>query len=299
MEPILQAHSRRSVLKKAFAITTIAMLGNSLYNRFSVSESSLESNLQGKVNHSVCRWCYDSISLEDLCKAAKDIGLSSIELVGPDEWRVLEKYGLTCALPYGAGKGIVEGFNNPKLHDELVASYEDIIPKVAAAGYNQLICFSGNRNGLDDEQGIKNCAKGLRRLMNLAEKHGVTLVMELLNSKVNHPDYQCDHTEWGVALCDEIGSDQFKLLYDIYHMQIMEGDVIATIRKYHKYISHYHTGGVPGRNEIDETQELNYPAIIKAILNTGFKGYIAQEFIPKKPDKLASLRQAVEICDGA
>ena len=149
------------------------------------------------------------------------------------------------------------------------------------------------------DRGIENCAIGLKRLMPIAEKHKVTLVMELLNSKVNHPDYQCDHTVWGAALCDKIGSDRFKLLYDIYHMQIMEGDVIATIRKYNKYISHYHTGGVPGRNEIDETQELNYPAIMKAILDTGFKGYVAQEFIPKREDKIASLRQGVQICDVA
>lgn len=279
------------------AATSAAIVGNGLFNRISAAEAVLESHLKGKVNHSVCRWCYDSIPLEDLCKAAKNIGLSSIELVGPDEWPMLKKYGLTSALPWGAGKGITQGFNDLKYHDELVKSYEDIIPKAAAAGYNQIICFSGNRNGLDDGQGIKNSAIGLKRLINVAEKHKVTLVMELLNSKVNHPDYQCDHTKWGVALCDEVGSDRFKLLYDIYHMQIMEGDVIATIKKYSKYISHYHTGGVPGRNEIDHTQELNYPAIMKAIVETGFKGYVAQEFIPKRPDKLASLKQGVQICD--
>ncbi|MGB4399513.1 MAG: TIM barrel protein [Daejeonella sp.] len=291
-----QGFSRRTALKMA-AATSAAIVGNGLFNRISAAEAVLESHLKGKVNHSVCRWCYDSIPLEDLCKAAKNIGLSSIELVGPDEWPMLKKYGLTSALPWGAGKGITQGFNDLKYHDELVKSYEDIIPKAAAAGYNQIICFSGNRNGLDDGQGIKNSAIGLKRLINVAEKHKVTLVMELLNSKVNHPDYQCDHTKWGVALCDEVGSDRFKLLYDIYHMQIMEGDVIATIKKYSKYISHYHTGGVPGRNEIDHTQELNYPAIMKAIVETGFKGYVAQEFIPKRPDKLASLKQGVQICD--
>lgn len=291
-----QGFSRRTALKMA-AATGAAIVGSGLFNRISAAEAVLESHLKGKVNHSVCRWCYDSIPLEDLCKAAKNIGLSSIELVGPDEWPMLKKYGLTSALPWGAGKGITQGFNDLKYHDELVKSYEDIIPKVAAAGYNQIICFSGNRNGLDDGQGIKNSAIGLKRLINVAEKYKVTLVMELLNSKVNHPDYQCDHTKWGVALCDEVGSDRFKLLYDIYHMQIMEGDVIATIKKYNKYISHYHTGGVPGRNEIDHTQELNYPAIMKAIVETGFKGYVAQEFIPKRPDKLASLKQGVQICD--
>jgi hydroxypyruvate isomerase len=290
--------SRRSTLKKMVAATG-AMAALSLNHRVNAAEAVLAHDLKGKVNHSVCRWCYRDIPLEDLCKAAKDIGLASIELVGPDEWPVLQKYGLTSALPNGAGKGIVDGFNNLQLHDELVASYEAVIPKAAAAGYKQIICFSGNRKGLDDEKGIENCAIGLKRLMSTAEKHKVTLVMELLNSKVNHADYQCDHTAWGAALCDKVGSEYFKLLYDIYHMQIMEGDVIATIRKYNKYISHYHTGGVPGRNEIDQTQELNYPAIMKAIVDTGFKGFVAQEFIPKREDKIASLKQGVQICDVA
>jgi hydroxypyruvate isomerase len=288
--------SRRTALKMVTA-TTATIMGSSLFNRISAAEAVLDTDLKGKVNHSVCRWCYGSVSLEDLCKAAKEIGITSIELLGPDEWPILKKYGLTCALPHGAGKGIEQGFNDLRYHDELVASYEAIIPKVAEAGFNQIICFSGNRNGLDDEQGIKNCAIGLKRLMKVAEEYNVTMVMELLNSKVDHHDYQCDHTAWGAALCEEVGSEKFKLLYDIYHMQIMEGDVIATIKKYNKYISHYHTGGVPGRNEIDETQELNYPAIIKAILETGFTGYIAQEFIPRRPDVLASLKQGVQICD--
>ncbi|AYB35009.1 hydroxypyruvate isomerase family protein [Chryseolinea soli] len=292
-------YSRRSALKKMAGTTAMAVAGASLAHRLSAAEAVLDSNLKGKVNHSVCRWCYNDIPLEDLCKAANSIGLTSIELTGPEEWPVLKKYGLTSALPWGAGKGIAEGFNNPALHDELVKSYSEVIPKAAAAGLTQIICFSGNRNGLDDEKGIENCAIGLQRLMPIAEKYKVTMVMELLNSKVNHPDYQCDHTPWGVALCDKVGSDRFKLLYDIYHMQIMEGDVIATIKKYQKYIAHYHTGGVPGRNEIDDTQELNYPAIMKAILETGFKGYVAQEFIPKREDKIASLRQGVQICDVA
>jgi hydroxypyruvate isomerase len=289
--------SRRGALKKLAGTAAVTLAGLSLSQRVAAAEAVLEAGLKGKVNHSVCRWCYESIPLEDLAKAAKNIGLASIELVGPDEWHILKKHGLTCALPWGAGKGITEGFNNPALHDELVASYEALIPKAAAAGYTQIICFSGNRNGLDDEKGVENCAVGLKRLMSIAEKHKVKLVMELLNSKVNHKDYQCDHTEWGVALCEKVGSEYFTLLYDIYHMQIMEGDVIATIQKYNKYISHYHTGGVPGRNEIDETQELNYPAIMKAIVDTGFKGFVAQEFIPKRTDKIASLKQGVEICD--
>ncbi|MEJ7644510.1 MAG: TIM barrel protein [Chryseolinea sp.] len=288
--------NRRDALRKIVGTTSL-VAGTSLTERIYAAESSLDTELKGKINHSVCRWCYNAIPLEDLCKAAKEIGIGSIELTGPDEWPILKKYGLTSALPWGAGKGIVDGFNDLKLHDELVKSYTEVIPKVAAAGLNQIICFSGNRKGMDDEKGMENCAIALKRLMPIAEKHKVTVVMELLNSKVDHNDYMCDHTAWGAALCDKVGSDRFKLLYDIYHMQIMEGDVIATIKKYQKYISHYHTGGVPGRNEIDDTQELNYPAIMKAIVETGFKGHVAQEFIPKRDDKIASLRQGITICD--
>jgi hydroxypyruvate isomerase len=273
------------------------MLVPGLSQRLMAAEERLPDNLKGNINHSVCRWCYNDIAFEDLCKAAVSIGLKSIELAGPEEWPVLKSYGLDCAMPWGAGMGIERGWNNPELHAELIQSYEEVIPKVAEAGYKQIICFSGNRNGLDDETGIKNCAEGLKKVMPTAEKYGVILCMELLNSKVNHKDYQADHTAWGVEVCKAVGSENIKLLYDIYHMQIMEGDVIATIKAYHPYISHYHTGGVPGRNEIDETQELYYPAIMKAILDTGYQGYVGQEFIPKRPDKLASLKQGVEICD--
>lgn len=291
--------SRRSTLQKIAGSVALATVGASLTNRLQAADKAVGINLKGKINHSVCRWCYQSIALEDLCKSAKDIGLQSIELVGPKEWPTLQQYGLTSALPNGAGLGIEKGFNDRQYHDVLVKSYEEVIPLVAKAGFNQLICFSGNRNGMDDEKGMENAATGLKRLMSTAEKHKVTLVMELLNSKVNHKDYMCDHTAWGAALAEKVGSDRFKLLYDIYHMQIMEGDVIATIKKYNQYISHYHTGGVPGRNEIDETQELYYPAIMKAIAEIGYKGFVAQEFIPKREDKLASLKQGVQICDIA
>ncbi|QNF32455.1 TIM barrel protein [Adhaeribacter swui] len=293
------ASSRRAALKKIAGSAAIVTVGSTLSARVAAAEQAMGTELKGKINHSVCKWCYDKVPLDQFCQEAKKIGIKSIELLGPEDWPTLKKYGLTCALPNGAGKGIEQGFNDPKLHDELVKSYEEVIPKVAAAGYNQIICFSGNRRGMSDEEGMKNCAVGLKRLMPTAEKYKVTLVMELLNSKVNHKDYMCDHTEWGVGLCKMIGSERFKLLYDIYHMQIMEGDVIATIKKYHPYISHYHTGGVPGRNEIDETQELYYPAIMKAIIETGFTGFVAQEFIPKREDKIASLNQGVKICDVA
>ncbi len=289
--------SRRGAIKKIAGTVALSAVGAGLSERIFAAEAALPEQLRGKVNHSVCRWCYESIPLEDLCRAANEIGIKSIELTGPEEWPLLKKYGLISAMPWGAGMGIEKGFNDPQYHDELIDSYEQIFPKVAAAGLNQVICFSGNRNGLSDEKGMENCAIGLIKLMPLAEKHGITMSMELLNSKVNHPDYQCDHTAWGAALAEKVGSERFKLLYDIYHMQIMEGDVIATIKKFHPYISHYHTGGVPGRNEIDETQALYYPAIIRAILETGYTGYVGQEFIPKREDKLASLKQGIEICD--
>lgn len=287
--------NRRAVLKN----TTVLAVAQTLQSRLGAAQQA--APLKGNIQHSVCKWCYPKISLDDLCVAGKAMGLGSIELLGPDDWPTLTKHGLTCAISTapnidGLG-GITKAFNRVEHHDKLVQVYSDWIPKAAAAGVKNLICFSGNRDGLDDQKGIENCALGLKRLMPLAEKHKVTLVMELLNSKVNHKDYQCDHTAWGVELCKRVGSEHMKLLYDIYHMQIMEGDVIATIRQSHPYIAHYHTGGVPGRNEIDESQELYYPSIVKAIIATGFKGFIAQEFIPKRSDALASLRQGVNICD--
>lgn len=259
--------------------------------------NKLPESLNNKINHSVCQWCYNSIPLEDLAKAAKEIGLKSIELLGADQWAVVQKHGLTCAMAYATDIGLNKGFNDPTLHEKLLKDYSVSIPKAAAAGLKSVICFSGNANGLSAEQGIENCAKGLAPVMKIAEQHNILVQMELLNSKVDHKDYQCNHTAWGVKLAEKLGSPNFKLLYDIYHMQIMEGDVIATIRKHHKYIGHYHTGGVPGRNEIDDTQELYYPAIMKAIVETGYTGFVGQEFIPKRPDKLASLKQGVGICD--
>jgi len=232
-----------------------------------------------------------------MCKAAKDIGLQSIELLEAKDFPLLKQYGLKCAMVSGVPGGITSGLNRLENHDKIVAWFEQAAPVVSDTGNVNIICFSGNRAGMSDQQGLENCAVGLKRIVPIAEKHQVIVAMELLNSKVDHHDYMCDHTAWGVELCKKVGSDRFKLLYDIYHMQIMEGDVIRTIRDNHQYIAHYHTGGVPGRNEIDDTQELNYAAIMKAILGTGFKGFVAQEFIPKRPDAIASLRQGVTICD--
>jgi hydroxypyruvate isomerase len=288
--------SRRDILKSSAGFAGLGMMGH----RFEEADKQAGLDLKGKVHHSACRWCYQDIPFEELVMNAKKIGLQSIELTGPDEWEILKKHDMTAAIGWGKypdGMNIPNFFNRTKNHDALVGFYEDIIPKAAKAGVKNIITFSGNRDGMSDEDGLIKCKKGLQRIMKTAERYDVTISMELLNSKVNHKDYQADTTEWGAALCEMVGSDKFKLLYDIYHMQIMEGDVIATIKKYHQYISHYHTGGVPGRNEIDETQELNYAAIIRAIYDTGYKGFIGQEFIPARKDKMASLEQAVKICD--
>ncbi|MCX2572983.1 hydroxypyruvate isomerase family protein [Pedobacter sandarakinus] len=290
--------NRRSALKNIIAGSAAIGISSS-FSALAMEESKNHSstNLKGNINHAVCRWCFSSVDVDTLCVEAKKIGIKGIDLVGPKDWPILKKHGLVSTMCNGAEINLVDGFNDKKFHATLIKNYTEMIPLVAEAGYKNLICFSGNRRGIDDETGWNNCVEGIKALMPLAEKHGVVLVMELLNSKINHQDYQCDKTAWGVELCKRLGSQNFKLLYDIYHMQIDEGDVIHTIKENHQYIAHYHTAGVPGRNEIDETQELNYPAIMNAIKDTGFKGYVAQEFIPKKADKLASLQQAILICD--
>ena len=293
-----QKTSRRNALKTMSA-SAVAVVTSSLAHRVSAADAVFGDDLKGKINHSVCQWCYNSIPLEDLVIAAKQIGLKSVELLRANEWPVAIKHGLTCAMGYASSIGLNKGFNDPTLHAQLLKDYSEAIPKAADHGLKNVICFSGNRNGLTDEQGLENCAKGLEPVLKIASKHNIKVCMELLNSKVDHHDYQCDHTAWGVALCEKTGSENFKLLYDIYHMQIMEGDVIATIKKNHNYIAHYHTGGVPGRHEIDDSQELYYPAIMKAIVESGFTGFVAQEFIPKEEDKVASLKKCVSICDVA
>ena len=291
--------SRRSALKNLVA-GTAAIGTSSLLSSFDSRSEEKSFTLKGNINHSVCRWCYSSIPTEEFCAAVKKMGIPAMDLVGPADWPLLKKYGLNSSMCNGAEINLVDGFNDKQFHEKLIKNYSDMIPLVAKAGYKNLICFSGNKRDKSDETGWANCAEGLKKLMPLAEKHGVILVMELLNSKVNHKDYQCDKTAWGVELCKRVGSENFKLLYDIYHMQIDEGDVIATIKANHQYIAHYHTGGVPGRAEIDETQELYYPAIMNAIVALNYKGYVAQEFIPARKtneERLVSLEKAIKICD--
>jgi len=275
------------------AFTSLNILGASVCN----ANDKMSSK---RINHSVCRWTYNFLSLDELCTTVKSLGFAAIDLVGPKDWPTLKKHGINSSMCNGAEISLTEGWNHPQYHTVLIKNYKEHIDLVAAAGYKNLICFSGNRNGMDNETGLKNCTKGLKQIMSYAEKKGVTIQMELLNSKIDHKDYMCDLSSWGVELCKQIGSPNFKLLYDIYHMQIDEGDVIRTIQNNHKFFGHYHTAGVPGRHEIDERQELYYPAIMKAIADTGFKGYVAQEFMPTGKDnqeKLASLKKAIQICD--
>jgi len=230
----------------------------------------------------------------------KGLNFAAIDLVGPKEWNILKKHGVDSSMCNGAEISLTEGWNDKQYHATLIKNYKDHINYVADAGYKNLICFSGNRKGMDDETGLKNCTEGLKQVLSLAEKRGVVLQMELFNSKVNHPDYMCDKSVWGIELCKRLGSSNFKLLYDIYHMQINEGDVIHTITDHHQFFGHYHTAGVPGRHEINETQELYYPAIMKAIVSTGYKGYVAQEFIPTGKNneaKVSALKEAITICD--
>ncbi len=262
-----------------------------------VTNPNAGSNISGRIKQSIVRWCFNSIPLDVLADAAAEMGYGSVELLGPDEWDVVLKKGLTCAMAYANDHGLTRGFNDPSLHSSLQEQYALNIPKAEAAGLKQVIAFSGNRNGMADDEGLENCARGLEPVIKIAEKHNIIVSMELLNSKRDHADYMCDNTSWGVKLVDKVGSPNFRLLYDIYHMQVQEGNIIATIRKYGDYFSHYHTAGVPGRNEIDDSQELYYPAIMNAIAESGFTGFVGQEFIPAKPDKLASLAQAKKICD--
>jgi hydroxypyruvate isomerase len=249
---------------------------------------------KGRINQSVSKWCYGKFKLDELCAICKKMGLKAIDLLGPSAFPTLKKHGLACSMisTHGLGNGI----NRKENHKECLAKIRDAIDAAAEYGFPNVITFPGNRRGMSDDEGIENSVIALKQIAGHAEKKKVTICIEYLNSKVNHKDYMFDKTAWGVEVCKKVGSERVKILYDIYHAQIMEGDIIRTIRDYKDYIGHYHTGGNPGRNEIDETQELYYPAIMRAIADTGFKGYVAHEFIPKR-DPIESLAYAVRICD--
>jgi hydroxypyruvate isomerase len=301
-----QNMSRRSALRTITGGTAALTVVASLPRRLLAAEAAAPK-LKGHIHHSVCPWCYSTLlnasrdkpaqmSLEEFCSACAKLGLESVELLGPSQWPSVKKAGLTCAMCNGPDN-ISYGWNRVEHHDDLLAKFEKAIPQVAENGFPSIITFSGNRRGLKDEEGLENCVTGLKRLVPIAEKHKVTVCLELLNSKIDHHDYMADHSAWGVELCKRVGSEWLKLLYDIYHMQIMEGDLIRTIKDHRQYIGHYHTGGVPGRHEIDDTQEINYREVMRAIVSTGYKGFVGQEFIPRQPDALASLSQAIELCD--
>ena len=291
-------HSRRQVLKKMIAGTAALAITPGAMMASASSESELK--LKGNINHSVCWWTYNFMPLDELCLAVKNIGFSAIDLVGPKDWPVLKQHGIFSSMCNGAEISLTKGWNDKQYHTTLVKNYSDHIEWVAKAGYTNLICFSGNRNGMDDETGLKNMTEGIKQIIGLAERNNVIIQIEVFNSKVDHKDYMADKSAWAVELCKRIGSPNFKILYDIYHMQINEGDVIRTIRDNQQYFGHYHTAGVPGRHEIDDSQELYYPAIMNAIVETGFKDYVAQEFIPtgkETKDKIAALKKAVKVCD--
>jgi hydroxypyruvate isomerase len=299
---ILSEFPRRQLLTSAAAIGVAAGCGVSATAAASKSMDTPQPTplpngaTKKRLKQSVCRWCFGSTKLEDLCKLASSVGLASVELLSEKEWHIPAQFGLTCAVANGP-VSINKGINRPDSHDAFVKESERLLPIVKAANIPAMIVFSGNRApDLSDADGLKNCAAALKRITPLAESLGVTIIMELLNSKVDHKGYMCDRTPWGVNLVNEVGSDRFKLLYDIYHMQIMEGDVIRTITDHAKSIAHYHTAGVPGRRDLDDTQELNYKAICQAIAATGYTGYLGQEFMPKA-DPAAALAAAATICD--
>ena len=289
---------RRNFIEKAtlstLALGQITRLNSAVKDQ--LDDDTVPIEMKARINHSVCHWCFEQIPLEDFLITLRRLGIGAIDLVGPKDWPLLKKHNIHCSMCNGAELGLTKGFNNPKYHTQLIENYSRLIPMVAQAGYTNLICFSGNREGMSDEEGLANCVAGLSKILPIAEAYGVVLQMELFN-QIDHPDYMCDHSDWGIELCKALGSDSFKLLYDIYHMQIQEGDIIRTIQNNHQYFGHYHTAGVPGRHEIDDSQELYYPAIMRAIAATGFEGYVAQEFIPTSDDPIASLVKAVEICD--
>lgn len=289
---------RRSAIKSIVA-GTAAVTAAGVLSSFKTEEAKekMQYQLKGNINHSVSPWCYSEYTLDQLCEISKGIGITGVDLCGPKDWPTLQKHGLYSSMCNGAEINLTDGFGDTQFHPTLQKNYTEMIPLVEKNGYKNLICFSGSKRGKSDEEGWNNCVAGLKPLVALAEKHNVVLCMELLNSKIDHKDYQCNHVEWGAELCKRLNSENFKLLFDIYHMQIMEGDIIRNITDYHQYLAHFHTGGIPGRHEIDDTQELFYPAVMRAIVATGFKGYVGQEFVPKQKDKIASLRAAIQICD--
>jgi hydroxypyruvate isomerase len=283
--------SRRNVLKSVLSGATIASLP-----AVSWSQDSAPIKRKGNIRQSVSRWCYQKIPIDNLCAYAAEIGLKAVDLLNPDEFEVPARYGLICSMGYAGGGEISSAMNRVENHAKLEEGFRKFIPLAAKAGVPNVITFSGNRNGMSDEEGAKNTIAGLNRVKKIAEDHGVTICIELLNSKVDHHDYMCDHSAWGLQVVQAVNSPRVKLLYDIYHMQIMEGDLVRTIQKNIDWIAHFHTGGVPGRHELDATQEVQWDGVMRGIAASNFRGYVAHEFVPTR-DPLTSLRQAADLCD--
>jgi hydroxypyruvate isomerase len=279
------------MLKSAVSGATIASIPS-----LSWAEQSVPTRRKGQIKQSVSRWCYEKIPLDDLCIYAAQIGLKGVDLLKPDEYEIPGRHGLVCSMAYAGGGEIPSALNRVENHARIEEGFRKNIPLAAKAGVPNVITFSGNRASMSDEEGAKNTIAGLNRVKKIAEDHGVTICMELLNSKVNHKDYMCDHTAWGVQVVQAVNSPRVKLLYDIYHMQIMEGDLVRTIQQNIQWLGHFHTGGVPGRHELDGTQEVQWDGVMRGIVAANFQGYVAHEFVPTR-DPLTSLREAVDLCD--
>jgi hydroxypyruvate isomerase len=287
MQPI----SRRTLLKSSMATLAASTAGT-----LPADSQTSPQVRKGRIHQSVSRWCYGKIPLDQLAEYAAKIGLRGIDLLEPGEYEIPRRYGLVCTMGYAGGGEIKSALNRVENHAAIEQGFRANIPLAAKAAVPNVITFSGNRACMSDDEGAKNTVAGLNRVKKIAEDHGVTICMELLNSKRDHHDYMCDHTAWGVRVVEEVNSPSVKLLYDIYHMQIMEGDLIETIRQNIKWIGHFHTGGVPGRHELDSTQEVQWDGVMRAIADTGFKGYVAHEFVPAG-DPLAGLKNAADLCD--
>jgi hydroxypyruvate isomerase len=284
----MTALTRRELLKSSVAGIAAA--------RVLPLAASAVASRKDRIHQSVCQWCYSKMPVEQLAEYAAKIGLKGIDLLKPDQYELPRRYGLVCTMAYAGGGEIGSALNRVDNHAAIEQAFRTNIPLAAKAGVPNVITFSGNRAGMSDDEGAKNTVLGLNRLKKIAEDNGVTICLELLNSKRDHHDYMCDHTAWGVRVVQEVNSPNVKLLYDIYHMQIMEGDLIDTIRKNIQWIGHFHTGGVPGRHELDGTQEIQWDGVMRAIADAGFRGYVAHEFFPTA-DPLTSLKNAVDLCD--
>src|SRR4030042_96051 len=287
--------SRRSFMRSSSLIAAGTIAGTLARAGQAVTADDVERIVKNdRINQSVSKWCYGKFSLEEMCVIGKKMGLKAIDLLGPNDFPTLKKHGLACSMINT--HGLTKGINRKENHEECLDKIRTAIDAAAEYKYPNVISFPGNREGMPDDVGVENSVIALKQIAGYAEQKGVTICLEYLNSKVNHKDYMFDNMAWGVEVCKKVGSGSVKILYDIYHAQIMEGDIIRTIRDNKEYIGHYHTGGTPGRNEIDDTQEICYPPIMRAIVETGYKGYVAHEFVPKN-DPIESLAYAVRICD--